>query len=162
MAQAAHQAAEAFESELLEMGVEPRNAEEAGRRAAIYLASDEVWRGQLGPLLTTRQVADLAGTTKQAVSELARRKRLVALPTRQGPPLFPAFQFGPNGRSLDGIAAVIEILEPHVETPYTIASFLSGTQPELRGKTPAEWLRARKPVELVAVAARRLASELSR
>lgn len=161
-ATSSERAASAYKRELDAIGVELEDAEEAGRRAALITASDQVWRDQLGPLYSTRQVSVLMGNTKQAVSELTRRRRLLALPSRQGPPLYPAFQFGRDGRPLAGIAEVIEILEPVVATPFTIASFLSTAQAALEAETPARWLRRRRPLEPVLATARRQAARLSR
>ncbi len=155
-------AASAYKRELDAIGVELEDAEEAGRRAALITASDQVWRDQLGPLYSTRQVSVLMGNSKQAVSELARRKRILALSSRRGPPLFPAFQFGRDGRPLPGIPQVIAILAPVVATPFTIASFLSTAQAALEGQTPARWLKRRRPLEPVLASARRQAARLSR
>jgi hypothetical protein len=99
-------AATAFEQTLHDLGFSGDEAElgdaaEFGRRGALLAVSDVVWRRRLGPLLDSRQVrALLGGTTRQAVSDLAKRGRLLALPDERGRLRFPAFQFSRAGRPL--------------------------------------------------------------
>src|SRR5438105_3001247 len=95
-------AAVAFEETLAELGVDERdleiNARELGRRGALLAVAATVWRRHLGPLLSTRQVAELLGVgSRQAVHDRLRRRRLLAVPTEEGDNAYPAFQFSEKG-----------------------------------------------------------------
>jgi len=98
--------------------------------------------------------------SRQAVSDLARRGRLLALEGSGGRKLYPAFQFGPNGRPYPEISKVIEIFTGIVETPYTIASWFVSPQDLLDGEIPAAWLGTGKDSSQLLAAAQRSAGEL--
>ncbi len=161
-------AARSFQRTLTELGITGEEEEledlpALGRRAALLVASDVVWHKHLGPLYTSKQVRELTGRgTRQSVSELVRRHRLLALPQPDGRLAFPAFQFGAGGRRLPGLERVLENFEGAVETPYTVASWLVTPEPLLEGETPVEWLRRGRAEEPVLEAARRYAARLER
>ena len=160
-------AAKTFEQTLDELGITGKEREiepsAFGRRAALLAASDVVWHKHLGPLYSTQQVRELMGRgTRQSVSELAKRGRLLALPEADGRLAFPAFQFGRNGDRLPALDQILRIFDGAVETPYTIASWFVTPEPRLNGKTPAAWLRARRRPEPVLEAATRYAERLRR
>jgi hypothetical protein len=161
-------AAKSFQRTLSELGItgdeeELEDLPALGRRAALLAASDLVWHKHLGPLYSSKQVRELMGRgTRQSVSELARRRRLLALPQDDGLLAFPAFQFRPGGRRLRGLERILESFEGAVETPYTIASWFVTPEPLLEGKTPAEWLRRGRPEAPALEAARRYAERLKR
>jgi hypothetical protein len=161
------EAAKTFEQTLGELGISGRernvNAAALGRRAALLAASDLVWRKQLGPMLSSKQVRELMGRgTRQSVSELARRKRLLALPGEDGRLSFPAFQFGRNGERLPALERILTVFDGAVESPYTVASWFVTPESALGGKTPAAWLRAGRAPEPVLEAAQRYAERLRR
>jgi len=140
---------------------EIQDPEALGRRAALLAVSEMVWGQVLGPLYDVEQVQTILKVkTRQAVSDLAKRGRLLALDGSGGRKLYPAFQFGPNGRPYPEIAKVLEIFEGIVETPYTIASWFVSPQDLLEGETPMAWLRAGKDSSQLLAAARRSAGEL--
>jgi hypothetical protein len=160
-------AAKTFEQTLGELGITGREREvdpsALGRRAALLAASDVVWHKHLGPLYTSRQVREVMGRgTRQSVSELARRGRLLALPEEDGRLAFPAFQFGRTGKRLPALERILEIFDGAVETPYTGASWVVTPEPRLLGSTPAARLRARRPTEPALEAAARYAQRLRR
>jgi hypothetical protein len=136
-------AAQAFEETLAELGIDETqlDPEDFGRRAALLAASNLVWAQHLGPSYTTRYVRELFGSTKQAVSDRVRRGTLLALRNDNGDLVYPAFQFGPDGQPLSGIAEVIAAFKGAVDTRYTIASWLVSPEPELDGRTPIDQLR---------------------
>lgn len=156
-------AAQAFEETLAELGIDETqlDPEDFGRRAALLAASNLLWAEHLGPAYTTRYVRDLFGSTKQAVSDRVRRGTLLALRNEAGDLIYPAFQFGPDGQPLAGVADVIAAFKGAVETPYTIASWLVSPEAELGGSTPVEQLR-RGRREAVADVARHHAAGLRR
>jgi hypothetical protein len=159
-------AAKSFQRTLSELGITGEEEEledlpALGRRAALLATSDVVWHKHLGPLYTSKQVRELMGRgTRQSVSELVRRRRLLALPQPDGRLAFPAFQFGPGGRRLAGLESILELFEGAVKTPYTVASWFVTPEPLLDEATPAEWLRRGRSKAPALEAARRYAERL--
>lgn len=129
--------------------------------ATTYAEADSIWRQQVGELLTVDQAAVRLKLEPADVRELVSAGQLLALPA-SGEELLPAFQIEPDGATLDGIAAIIAILEPVVETPFTMASWLTGPQVLLDETTPVDWLRGGGALEPVLVSARRQAALLVR
>jgi hypothetical protein len=113
------------------------------------------------PVLTSSEVADVAGSRAANRASLANRWREEGkvFAIRVGDQLlYPAFQFDEEGRPLDGVGAVLEHLR---------GGDLNDWQTALWFTTPTGWLGARRPVdvlrqepEAVAEAARREAGEL--
>jgi hypothetical protein len=157
-------AAEAFRRTLAEIGVDERelDAEALGRRGALLAAAELVWGRQVGRMLSSREVAELLGVSRQAVHERTQRGSLLALRGADGGMLYPAFQFGSSGHPLAGIAEAVRALTPVVETPYTIAAWFTSSEPELEGLTPSDWLRDGRDPEAVIEQARREAARLAR
>lgn len=136
-------AARSFQDTLerLTEGAEVLSADEqqrVGRRAARMAAAEATWSDHLGPLLPQDAVCDILGiTTRQGVNDLARRRRILGLPTREGR-LYPAFQFK-DRRPLPGLTGVLQVLLESA-SEATVASWLQTPQPELSGRAPAEAL----------------------
>lgn len=121
-----------------------------------------LWGQHLGPLFDIEQVKTLLQvTSRQAVSDLDQRGRLLALDASDGRKLYPAFQFSPTGRPYPEISTVIEIFAGIVETPYSIASWFVSPQNLLAGETPAAWLRSGRDSSRLFDAARRSSGELT-
>ncbi|HEY3050615.1 MAG TPA: hypothetical protein VGJ40_02740 [Gaiellaceae bacterium] len=162
------QAARSFERTLAQLGItgeeeELEDPSALGRRGALLAASELVWSRHLGPLYTSKQVRELMGRgTRQSVSELVKRGRLLALPQPDGRLAFPAFQFIAGGRRVRGLERILEAFAGAAETPYTIASWFVTPEPLLEGKTPAEWLRGGGSEPTALEAARRYAERLKR
>jgi hypothetical protein len=161
-------AAKAFEEALGELQISDDNPElqdpkALGRRAALLAVAEMSWREVLGPLFNVEQTQALLKVgSRQAVSDLAKRGRLLALNGSDGRKLYPAFQFGPTGRPYPEVANVLGIFSGIVETPYTIASWFVSPQDLLEGETPVAWLRSRKgSSEILLEAARRSADKLA-
>ena len=134
-----------------------------GRRAALLAVADRVWQRQIGPLLDGRDVQRLLKvTTRQAVSDLVKRRRLLALPTPEGQLAYPAFQFTRLGRPDPSLPAILEIFSKAAVDAHTIASWFTTPQALLAGKVPARWLKERNEVSRVIEAARRTAARLGR
>lgn len=127
---------------------------------AVRERADRLWRAQLGELLRPDEAASALGTTTEQVERLVAVGELLALPAGDTV-LLPAFQFA-DGEPLRGLADVLAELRPVVETPFTIASWLTGPQPELDGQTPAAWLRRGSDSVRAVIAARRFAALLVR
>ena len=168
MSRTFHTAASAFEETLerLELTVpesQLKDSVELGYRAALLAAANALWERHLGPLLEGQDVRELLRVkTRQAVSDLAKRGRLLALPTEQGELRFPAFQFMETGRPHPELPRILEMFNKASVSPYTIASWFSTPQILLKGKTPAWWLKAGRDPEPVKEVARRTAARLRR
>ncbi len=162
-------ASESFREALDELGLTRRTAElgdprELGRRAALIAAAEAAWKEHLGPLLEAKQVRELLGVrTRQAVSDLRSRGRLLGLARQDGRIVYPAFQFGPAGRPFQELPEILGLLGERAGLdPWTVASWFVTPQVLLEGVTPAEWLRRKREPERVVRAARRTAARLSR
>jgi hypothetical protein len=162
-------AAESFQGTLRELGLtqvspEVRDPAKLGRRAALVAAAEAVWTRHLGPLLEARHVQELIGVeTRQAVSDLRTRRRLLGLPKETGRVIFPAFQFGDSGRPFEALPQILEVFEGRARVdPWTVASWFVTPQALLARMTPAEWLAKGEDADLVIKAARRSAARLGR
>jgi hypothetical protein len=141
---------------------DPAVQERLGRRGALLAASELTWQEHLGALLEWGDVAALLGTvkTRQGVNDLAKRDRLLGLPTKGGKLVYPSFQFK-GSRTIAGLPEVLAELRTSGVSPWTQASWFVTPQDELEGETPAAYL-ARKPVDdRVRAAARRAAARLA-
>jgi hypothetical protein len=141
---------------------EPGVQEQLGRRAALLATSELTWDDHLGPLYEWNDVAAVLGTvgTRQGIHDLARRKRLLALPTKSGKLLYPAFQFS-GGRALSGLHELLAVLDESGVSPWTQASWFVTPQEEIDGETPAAFLSRKSVDERVMDAARRAATRLA-
>jgi hypothetical protein len=94
----------------------------------------------------------LGGISRQRVSELARKHRLITLRDRDGRLRFPAFQFV-DGRPLDALASAFWTVAAKVESEWTAAAWCVAPDEALEGHSPAGWARAgRDPERLQTVA----------
>lgn len=161
-------AAAAFEETLLELGIadgdpEIGDARTLGRRGALLAVAGTVWRRHLGPLLTTRQVAELLGVgSRQAVHDRVRRHRLLALPTDEHELAYPAFQFNEKGQPHAAIGMVLGAFADALLSPHTVASWFITPQAALDDATPAAWMAEGRDTERLVAAARRSASRAAR
>lgn len=137
--------------------------ERLGRRAALLATSEIAWDQHLGPLYSWSDVAAVLGTvsSRQGVNDLARRKRLLALPASGGRVLYPAFQFR-GARTLPGLHELLIELAASETSPWSQASWFQTAQDELDEDTPVGYLTARGFDERVLRSARRAAGRLAR
>jgi hypothetical protein len=132
-----------------------------------FIAAREAERGDpwpklLGPLLHAEDVRELVGLSSlEELDELVRQWRILALPTRRGGVVYPAFQFDDDGQPFPTIAEVIEILAPVAVTPYTIASWLMSPKPYFEDQSPMQWLKSGRPPRHVVTEARLAADHMA-
>lgn len=161
-------AADAFQETLTELGIDEADPElgdprSLGRRGALLAVAGAVWRRHLGPLLNTRQVAELLLVgTRQAVHDRVKRHRILALPTGQREHAYPAFQFDGKGQPYPAIAPVLEAFAVSRLSPHTIASWFVTPQPLLDDLTPAHWVAEGRDDDRLTKAARRSAARTTR
>jgi hypothetical protein len=168
MARSTAEAAAAFQQTLERFGLAAGEGGlgdpvDLGRRAGLLAVADRLWRRQIGPLLDGRDVQRLLKVgSRQAVNDLVRRRRLLALPSAEGSLVYPAFQFTRAGRPDPALPRILELFANAAVDAHTIASWLTTPQSLLRGNTPAQWLKERRDPSVVIEAARRTASRLGR
>ncbi len=110
---------------------------------------------------TSSLIAVLATVgTRQGVNDLARRRRLLALPTQGGKLLYPAFQFR-GARSISGLHELLVELDGSGASPWTQASWFVTAQDELDGESPAAYLSRHSLDDRVLKAVRRAAARLA-
>src|SRR5687767_9284830 len=99
------------------------------------MAIDEAaWRNHLGPLLDAKQVQELMGVrTRQAVSDLRTRHRILGLTRQDGRVVYPAFQFGPGGRPFAELPEILRILSERSADLWTVASWVRDAASPSRG-----------------------------
>ncbi|MGI8989331.1 MAG: DNA-binding protein [Bryobacteraceae bacterium] len=121
-------------------------AEAMARGASI---KQELLR-KAGGALTSTQVAQALGITRQGVDKRRTRRALLAVPSGSGDYLYPACQFTPDGV----VPHFDEVLRAfQVEGPWTQLSVLLSSSPALNGKTIVDALHRNKVKQAVAVAA---------
>jgi hypothetical protein len=161
-------AMQAFEETLERLDIpegrmgDPEAQARLGRRAALLATSELSWDEHLGPMYEWADVAAVLGTvgTRQGVNDLARRRRLLALPTKSGKLLYPAFQFS-GARTLAGLHELLVELDGSGASPWTQASWFVTGQDELDGEAPAAYL-SRRPLDArVLKSVRRVAARLA-
>lgn len=161
-------AAEAFQETLAELGIDEADPElgdprSLGRRGALLAVAGAVWRRHLGPLLNTRQVAELLRVgTRQAVHDRVKRHRILALSTGERERAYPAFQFNDSGQPYPAIAPVLEAFANARLSPHTIASWFVTPQPVLEDSTPARWIAEGRNNDRLIQAAHRTAARTRR
>lgn len=161
------EAALAFNDELSRLGV--TSDENLGRRAARLVAGDAVWQDTLGPLLSSGDVQDLLGISREALRQRVAAGKVLALPTdHPNRRLYPAFQFK-EGDTLPGLTDVLHAFfaethgsGPASVSPHTVASWLVGPKAALDDRSPVDILRAGRDREAVVRLARRAAARLAR
>ena len=137
---------------------------EFARRAVLLAAVDLIWRRKLGRLLSRAELQELLGQkTRQAVSELVRNRRVLALPSEGAGYLFPAFQIDASKRRIyPAIPRVLAAFKDAVDSPFSIAAWFVEPDPSLDEGTPADWLREHRDADRLLIAAQRRAAELRR
>lgn len=118
----------------------------AGLLAAVP-QFDGPWGPAVGPVYLTEQVRGLlGGVSRQALADRAKRSTLLALKTRDGHTVYPAWQFTFDRQVLEGLAEVLRLFagDEHGEVVdgWTLASWLRIPLPELDGGSVADRLRA--------------------
>jgi ribosomal protein S13 len=112
---------------------------EALERAARIAAAEQSWRDNLGTLLSADDVAQILGTDPEDVRRRRQASELIGLSTSDGDEQYPAFQFQ-DGKTNPALAQAHGLLveEGHV-SPWTAASWVQTSHPELEQLSPAQW-----------------------
>lgn len=111
----------------------------------------------VGPFYRAADLARWRGVTRQAISKQARQRRLLVLDSASGTPVYPAWQFGPRGEPLPGLAEVLTMIDQDEQDPLGSALWLNRPAERFDGRTPAAMLRAGRRADVLR-AARQIAS----
>jgi hypothetical protein len=150
------EASAAFAETLCEVLGDRRLSVKNARRAALIAAAGTVWEDTVGPLLTSEQVRELVGVSRQRVAQLASDGQLIVLEEQSGSRRWPAWQFGQDGRPLAPLVAAHRTLvgDGHM-SPWSAASWCVHEHPGLGGRSPREWAAAKNDPDRLALVARR-------
>ncbi len=91
-----------------------------------------------GRPLTSKEVEQLLGVSRQAVAKARAQGRLVGLPTGRRTYVYPSWQLGRSG-PLAGLRELRKALGE--EDPWTLTAFVVGANERLGGETPLAVLR---------------------
>jgi hypothetical protein len=106
----------------------------------------------VGPFYRAEDLAAWKGITLEAVDELVRERRLLALTSSSGTLTYPKFQFGPTGELLPYLAEVLELVDPDGVDGLGSALWLNRQAERFEGLTPVQKLRAGGAVDVLAAA----------
>jgi hypothetical protein len=99
------------------------------------------WHEQIGPFYDTAGLTKLLGITRQAVADRVRRRRLLAVSTRDKRLLYPILQFdGPN--VLAGLPDVLMAFTDTTVDGWAVAAWLTTPAAALGSRTPIDWVHA--------------------
>ena len=92
-----------------------------------------------GGTLSSQEVADILGITRQAVDKRRQAEKLIGLSTGRRGYAYPAWQFDPEHGTLPGLETVLDDLRDH--DPWMQVSFMLNSSAFLEDQTPLELLR---------------------
>lgn len=130
--------------------------DQAARAAADRLLDTaQLWEKHLGGFYDTAGVRHLLARNGTPISRQAvsKRRDLLALKTGSGRVVYPLFQFA-DGRPVDGLADVLEMVPERLASRWTLASWLVTPQAELHGERPVDMLADGYPQPVVRAAQR--------
>lgn len=116
-------------------------------------ASDDRWNTQIGPFLSTADVARLLQTSRQAV---AKRASLLVIATASGRLAYPTFQFAGRG-VLAGFGRALAQFDDFAD-PLSVASWFTSPHTALGRRRPVDALREGDCNDVVAAAKRQAAA----
>jgi len=105
-----------------------------------------------GGAISTEEVAENLDLTRQAVDLRRQKRQLVAWRTSEKRWRFPVWQFGSDGRPLEGLSECIAATE--LDNEWTAMIFFLSPAESLDGLRPLDLLRDRRVSEAVAYAER--------
>jgi hypothetical protein len=106
------------------------------------LKARQAWEENLGPILTHKQMLDVTGWTKQALSQAVREHRVIRLEAEDGSTGYAiaSLDGASPARPILGIKEVLRVWAETDEHGWMTASWLTTDQLELGGRTPRQAL----------------------
>lgn len=106
------------------------------------LKARRAWEENIGPILTHRQMLDVTGWTKQALSQAVREHRVLRVEAENGTTGYAVagLDDATPTRPVLGIKEVLRVWAETDEHGWMTASWLTTAQPELGGRTPRQAL----------------------
>ncbi|MDQ2901589.1 MAG: DNA-binding protein [Acidobacteriota bacterium] len=136
-------------SDLAPLGVDLSTIDPLAEAMARGAAIKQELLQKAGGALSSTQVAQALGITRQGVDKRRTRHALLAVPSGSGDYLYPACQFTPDGV----VPHFDEVLHAfQVAGPWTQLSVLLSPSPALNGKTIIDALHRNNVKQAVAVA----------
>ncbi len=137
-------------SDLAPLGVDLSTIDPLAEAMARGVSIKHELLRKAGGALTSTEVAQALGITRQGVDKRRIRRALLAVPSGSGDYLYPACQFTPEGV----VPHFDEVLRAfQVAGPWTQLSVLLSPSPALNGKTIVEALHRNNVKQAVAIAA---------
>jgi hypothetical protein len=128
-------------------------AEVLAERVAAVVPAASPWGSTIGPVYRQASLADARGHSRQAIADLVKKRRVLALTTSDGHVVIPAFQLDTRLRPLRGLPEVLQILTPDVVDEWMLASWLTAPHASLGGRSVVDYLAAgNKPAKALSVA----------
>jgi hypothetical protein len=137
----------------------PHGAQRHGLVEAPNAKDDHAWE-QLGPLLSSAQVCELLGVSRQRVDSLLRARRLIGLRDNAGRRRFPAFQFL-DARPLSDLINAYWTVAASTVSDWTAAAWCTAPDEALGDLSPLQWARERRDSERLATVACQDAARLA-
>jgi hypothetical protein len=113
----------------------------------------------VGPYYDASGAAARLGCPAEDLAERVTAGNLLCVVTADGVPLYPAFQFAPDGTVRPDLAKALRALTGH--NAWSVAVWLRTLNDNLDGRSPDRWLAAGGDPEWVRVLAGRWAALLS-
>lgn len=106
------------------------------------LRARRAWGRHVGQLLTHKQILDVTGWTKQNLSQAVRDNRVLRLQAADGTSGYWAHGLTESEphRPLPGLKEVLRSWAETSASSWTVASWMSTSQPELSDRTPRQAL----------------------
>lgn len=116
-------------------------ADELAARMLSAVPQPGLWDATVGPVYTATHLKNALGISRQAVSERVKARSLWGLKTRDDHLVFPVSQFTGEYIVLDGLPEVLKAFRDVTVDDWTLASWLTATQPDLGGSSVINWLQ---------------------
>lgn len=109
---------------------------------------------KIGPFYDTAGLCAWKNVSRQAIHRQMSKRKILGLKTADNELIYPAWQFGTDGRPLPNLDVVLNSMDPNGVDLWGDALWLRTPAEQLGGLSPAELLRAGQLETVLAVAHR--------
>jgi hypothetical protein len=99
------------------------------------------WSDVLGPVYTGSSLAAAMGVSRQTISERAKKRNLVSLPTADSHVLYPSFQFDADLQPIQGLSDIWRVLTDSGTDEWTCAAWLLAPLQGLNDRNTVAFLK---------------------